>query len=58
VRDVVESPVVEENGEETKLVASPPILREEISSDLKILITNESYPQLNGFGTFWGSRIG
>jgi molecular chaperone HtpG len=54
VPDVVESTVVEEKPEGAEFVASPPILREEISTDMKILATDESYPQLNGFGTFLG----
>lgn len=54
VPDVAESPIVgdEEKGEEYE--AAPPILREDISSEMKILTTDESYPQLNGFGTLLG----
>lgn len=54
VPDVTESPAIddEEAGEEFE--AAPPILREDISSEMKILTTDENYPQLNGFGTFLG----
>lgn len=54
VPDVIDSPVVEEKLEGTEFEASPPILREDISSEMKILITDQDYPQLNGFGTFLG----
>jgi molecular chaperone HtpG len=54
VPDVVESAVVEGGKESEEYEASPPILREDISSDMKILTTDENYPQLNGFGTFLG----
>jgi molecular chaperone HtpG len=54
VPDVVESPVVEEQKNSEEYEAAPPILREDISSDMKILTTDENYPQLNGFGTFLG----
>jgi molecular chaperone HtpG len=54
VPDVVESALVEGNKEGEEYEAAPPILRETISSDMKILTTDESYPQLNGFGTFLG----
>jgi len=54
VPDVVESAVVEGGKESEEYEAGPPILREDISSDMKILTTDENYPQLNGFGTFLG----
>lgn len=54
VPDVVESPIVEEKIEGGEFEAKPPILRESISSDMKILTTENHYPQLNGFGTFLG----
>ena len=54
VPDVVESAVVEGGKESEEYEAAPPILREDISSDMKILTTDENYPQLNGFGTFLG----
>jgi molecular chaperone HtpG len=54
VPDVVESAVVEAEKEGEEYEAAPPILREDISSDMKILTTDENYPQLNGFGTFLG----
>jgi molecular chaperone HtpG len=53
VPDVVGSPVVPEeiNG---AAVPAPPILREEVSSDMKVLTTTESYPQLNHFRVLLG----
>lgn len=54
VPNVVESAVVEGGKESEEYEAAPPILREDISSDMKILTTDENYPQLNGFGTFLG----
>jgi molecular chaperone HtpG len=54
VPDVVDSPVVEEKTEGAEFQARPPILREDIFSEMKILITEVVYPQLNGFGTFLG----
>lgn len=52
--DVVDSPVDEDKTEGAEFEASPPILREDISSEMKILTTEENYSQLNGFGTFLG----
>jgi molecular chaperone HtpG len=54
VPDVIESPIVEDKSEGAEFEASPPILREDISSEMKILTTDKNYPQLNGFGTFLG----
>jgi molecular chaperone HtpG len=54
VPDVVELGVVEGEKEGEEYEAAPPILRDTISSDMKILTTDETYPQLNGFGTFLG----
>ena len=54
VPDVIESPVIGSLAEGEEFEAKPPILREDISSEMKILTTDEHYPQLNGFGTFLG----
>jgi molecular chaperone HtpG len=54
VPDVVESVPAQEEKEGEEYEAAPPILRDTISSDMKILTTDETYPQLNGFGTFLG----
>lgn len=54
VPDVVESPAVEDEKGVEEYEAAPPILREDMSSEMKILTTDENYPQLNGFGTFLG----
>ena len=55
VPDVIDSPVVHSPTAGEEFEASPPILREDISSDMKIIHTTDAqYPQLNGFGTFLG----
>jgi molecular chaperone HtpG len=54
VRDVVESPGIETAADQDIFVALPPILREDVPSSMKILTTDESYRQLNGFRTFLG----
>lgn len=54
VPDVVRSPVVVEVVEGSEFVASPPILREDVVSDLKILTTAEKHPQLNNFSMLLG----
>ena len=54
VPDVIESSPVKSETEGEEYEAVPPILREDITSEMKILTTNENYPQLNEFGTFLG----
>ena len=54
VPDIVESAAIESQNTGEEYQAAPPILREDISSEMKILTTDEDYPQLNGFGTFLG----
>ena len=54
VPGVVDSPVVESQNSTEVLEAKPPILREDIATDMKILTTDAQYPQLNEFGTFLG----
>ncbi|MGC2658217.1 MAG: ATP-binding protein [Bryobacteraceae bacterium] len=54
VPGVVDSPVVESQNSTEVLDARPPILREDIATDMKILTTDAQYPQLNEFGTFLG----
>jgi molecular chaperone HtpG len=54
VPDVVGSPVSPITGEVSEYSANPPILREDIASDMKILTSDEQYSQLNGFTTFLG----
>jgi molecular chaperone HtpG len=54
VPDIVESPAIESEKTGEEYEPAPPILREDISSEMKILTTDEDYPQLNGFGTFLG----
>jgi molecular chaperone HtpG len=54
VPDVMRSPVVPSAEEGAELTASPPIIRDDVSSDLKILTTDEKHPQLNGFTMLLG----
>lgn len=53
VPDVISSPIVAP-GEPEVALPTPPILREAIASDMKVLTTTESYPQLNGFRVLLG----
>ena len=39
---------------ETEFAPRPPILREEITSDMKILVADTKYPKLNNFSLFLG----
>jgi len=54
VLDVVQSPAVQPPAEGVEYAPSPPIVRDEIDSDMKILTTEESYPQLNNFKMLLG----
>lgn len=54
IPDVVQSPVVPVVQVGDEYLPSPPILREDVASNLKILITAERYPQLNGFTMLLG----
>jgi molecular chaperone HtpG len=54
VPDVMRSPIVRAAEEGAELTASPPIIRDDVSSDLKILTTDEKHPQLNGFTMLLG----
>ncbi len=54
IPDVVQSPVVPELQEGSEYLPSPPLLREEVTSNLKILTTTEKYLQLNGFTMLLG----
>ena len=51
VSDVVQSPVM---APDDNLAPTPPILREDITSDMKMLTTTERYPQLNNFMVLLG----
>jgi len=48
------SPVVASTDPVDELIARPPILRDDIASDKKILTTRERYPQLGNFRVFLG----
>jgi molecular chaperone HtpG len=52
--DVVGSPVVQPAEEDIAFAPSPPIIRNEVSSDMKILTTGEKYAQLNNFTMLLG----
>ena len=52
VPDVVQSPVQQEPGSE--LGPMPPIIRDSVASDKKILTTKERHPQLNNFTMLLG----
>lgn len=52
--DVVESPVIPEKQEGEEYEPRPSIMRENLKCNSKILVTSNSYPQLNGFGLFLG----
>lgn len=52
--DVVNSPVIQPAEEGSEFMPSPPIVRDDVSSDMKILMTDEEYPQLNNFTMFLG----
>lgn len=53
VPDVVLSPVGV-SSKPADLAAAPPILREDVDSDLRILTTGQTYPQLNNFTVLLG----
>ena len=53
IPDVVQSPS-EQSEKGNQFEAAPPILREEISSSMKVLFTDTHYGQLNGFQRFLG----
>jgi molecular chaperone HtpG len=54
VPDVIRSPIVQAAAEGAELTASPPIICENVESDMKILTTPEKHAQLNNFSTLLG----
>jgi molecular chaperone HtpG len=54
VPGVVDSPVAAEVEEGLESTPSPPIIRDSVSTDMKILTTLEEYPQLNRFTMLLG----
>lgn len=54
VPDVVQSPVEQPGGEVNDYSPRPPIMREEMSSDMKILEAGQKYVQLNNFSMLLG----
>jgi molecular chaperone HtpG len=54
VPGIVNSPVSQQAEEGTEFGPSPPIIRESVNSDMKILTTEGKYPFLNNFIMFLG----
>jgi molecular chaperone HtpG len=54
VPGVLDSPVAPMDNGETELAAAPPIIRDAVTSNMKILTTPGKYPQLNGFTMLLG----
>jgi molecular chaperone HtpG len=54
VPGVVDSPVAPAEEEEADVAAAPPIIRDSVTSSMKILTTSEKYRQLNGFNMLLG----
>jgi molecular chaperone HtpG len=54
VPGVVDSPIAQTDDEGAELTAAPPIIRESVTSTMKILTTSEKYPQLNNFTMLLG----
>jgi molecular chaperone HtpG len=54
VPGVVDSPVAAADDEGTDVAATPPIIRDSVTSSMKILTTSQKYPQLNGFTMLLG----
>lgn len=52
--DVVDSPAGEGAVEGKEYEAAPAIMRPDVACDMKILVTDKKYPQLNGFEVFLG----
>ncbi len=49
VPDVIQSPVVPTDTAQSEFTVSPPIIREDVDSDMKILTSGQKHPQLNNF---------
>ncbi len=54
IPDVVASPVKQEAPPGGEFGPAPPIVRDDLSSDMKLLTTAASYPQLNNFSMLLG----
>ena len=54
VPGIVDSPVIQGVEEGMEFAPNPPIIRDSVSSSMKILTTSEKYPQLNGFTMLLG----
>ena len=54
VPGVVDSPVTQAAEEGAEFVATPPIIRDDVVSDMKVLTTAAKYQQLNNFSMFLG----
>ncbi len=51
---IAESPISQPTEEGLEFAPSPPIIRDTVTSDMKILITSEKYPSLNNFSMLLG----
>jgi len=54
VPDVVRSPIAPAIEPGSEFTASPPIIRDDVDSDMKLLTSTEKHPQLNGFSMLLG----
>jgi molecular chaperone HtpG len=54
VPGVLDSPIIATVEEGVEFAPSPPIIRDSVTSNMKILVTSEKYPQLNGFTMLLG----
>jgi molecular chaperone HtpG len=54
VPGVLDSPIIAAAQEGIEFAPVPPIIRDSVSSTMKILVTSEKYPQLNGFTMLLG----
>jgi molecular chaperone HtpG len=54
VPGIVDSPVIQNVEEGMEFAPSPPIIRDTVASNMKILTTSQKYPQLNGFTMLLG----
>ena len=54
IPDVAKSQETQPTEQQSEYSPRPPILRDEITSDMKILVAETKYPQLNNFSLFLG----
>lgn len=54
VPDIIQSPVVERSQEGIEYAPSPPIICDNVDSNMKVITTNSAYPQINNFKMLLG----